>query len=377
MLAINAKKVIGIVTTVAILGVTVYAIKKYYDSKKQDQKSIGVEEAKQIVENVDRTLNADENKDYIEAHAYYKTKELGLHETIRDDEMEDMKFGARDKAHYDPTPKPKRPAGNRRSKPELNNEEMGEIVDDARDEASWNASFAPPNIVESERPIAVRPEDVSTEPLLQDDIEEEEDLLDGPDPEELQDSKGYFEEERVGDDLKYEANSIEAREQFINMELATLGRDNDTRDVIAMLYDHPFVPTTDEDQNLKTRLIDHRTKFFGLVSRWTKEVSYGDLVMYYAKAAEYNCGNEVRYWAEYFLTCADMNNITLTSDEFDERIELLNKHTFFNEDLQSHGLFGLNSAQMTEACIIARKRVDEKVTYDIQFHQFVHGIVMS
>jgi hypothetical protein len=360
LLGAKAKKIFGIVTTVAILGVTIYVIKKYYDSKKQDEKSIDLEEAKRIVDEDDR--------DYVNAHAYHKTKELGLN----DYDMEDVKFGARDLAHYDPNFK--RRGGNVRLRT-LGDEQMEEIVDDARDQANYNASFTNANVVERERPIAVKPKDVNTGHDLEAE-EEEEDLLNGPDPQEVQDSKGYFEEDKeVIDDLRYEPNSMEAREQFINMELANLGRDNDTQDVVAMLYDHPFVPTSDEDQNLKTRLIDHRIKFFGLVSRWTKEVTYGDVVMYYGKAAEFNCDNDVRYWVDYFLTCADLNNITLTSDEIDERINLLNKHNFFNDGLQSHGLFGLTSAQMTEAIIVARKRIDEKVTYDIEFHQFVQGII--
>lgn len=344
-MGINTKKVFGIVTTVAILGVTVYVVKKYYDSKKQDEKAIDLEEAKRIVED-------------------------GAEGRLGDYEMEDVKHGARDLAHYDPSFK--RRAVNRNT---LNREEIAEVIDEARDMAGWNASFINSDVVEPDRIIAIKPEDVKTGHELEDE-EEEEAFYEGDDPEEVQDSKGYFEEDKeVIDDLRYEPNSVDAREQFINMELANLGRNNDTRDVVAMLYDHPFVPTCDEDQNLKTRLIDHRIRFFGLVSRWTKEVTYGDVIMYYGKSAEYNCENDARYWVDYFLTCADLNNITLTSEEIEERIKLLNAHTFFNDGLQSHGLFGLNPEQMTEAINVARKRIDEKVTYDLEFSQFVQGVI--
>lgn len=344
---------LGLITTVVIVGGTVYCIKKAYDTKKQEASAISLDEAKKIVE--DRKADIE----YVETHAYWQTK--GVFPTISEDEMEDTKFGARDISHYDPD----------FERRELKPKEMAVLVDEARESADWNASFEPPKTaIDSDRQIfGVRVEDIVEE---EEEEEEEEDI----DPEELQVSKGYFEEDKdVIDDLRYEPNSVDAREQFISMELANLGRDNDTRDIVAMLYDHSFVPTCTEDHNLMVRLIDHRIKFFGVVSRWTKEVTYGDLIMYYGKSAEFNCGNDVKYWVDYFLTCADMDNVTLTSEEIDDRINLLNSHTFYNKEMQSHGLFGLTEDQMTEAIDIALKRIDKQVTYDIEFHQLMQGVI--
>jgi hypothetical protein len=351
-LAINRKQFASIVTGLAILGVTIYSIKKYYDSRKQDEQAIDLEEAKKLVKDDER-----------------RVVNIGLN----DDLLDEIKDDASAKAYY-------HHSKNRHDDSKsISGEKMTELVNDARDQASYDSSFMTPGSSGPDKlRIGLRPEELAA---TMEQVEEEEDidpLLDGDDPEELQNSKGYFEETKdVIDDLRYEPNSIDAREQFINMELAALGRDNDTRDVVAMLYDHPFIPTCDEDQNLKTRLIDHRIKFFGVGSKWNNQVMYSDLIMYYGKSAEYNCGDELRNWVDYFLTCADINNITLTSDEFEERIKQLNNHNYYNEDTASHGLFGLTSAQMTEACITASKRIDERVTYDIEFHQFVQGVVMG
>lgn len=339
----KTKRIFSIVMTIGILGVTVYAIKKYYDSKKQDEQSISLDEAKAIVE-----AEIKDNHDY---NIEYKPDDR----IISKDDMENIKFGARDQAHYDP-----------------NFKRTNLDIDSVRTEGvAYTYSNRSSNKL---TPIGKKPEELAV--TQEEDEEEDEEWFEGVDPEEIQDSKGYFEEDKdVIDDLRYEPNSIEAREQFINMELANLGRNNDTRDIVAMLYDHPFFPTCDEDQNLKTRLIDHRIKFFGYTSKWINYVTIGDLIMYYGKSAEYNCQNDVRHWVDYFLTCGDLNDITLTSDEIDERIDRLNSHTFFHEDLQSHGLFGLTDQQMNEALSVASKRIDEKLTYDIEFHQFVQGVI--
>lgn len=352
---IKYKRIIGFVVGVAVVGGTVYAIKKYYDEKKQSEESFGLDEAKHIVEEGRENLNLDQIDDV-------------------DPAMEETKMDSRNQAFVETNFDKTMDYGTKDGKP-LTEEEMERMIDDARDEAHWNSSFSPDRDTSVRPIVGIKPDELAAT-LEAMEEQDEEDLMEGPDPEEVQNSKGYFAEDKeVIDDLRYEPNSIEAREQFINMELANLGRDNDTRDVIAMLFDHPFNPIGDEDHNLRIRLMDHRINFFTEKSKWVNEVTYGDLIMYYGKAAEFNCQEDVRYWVDYFLTCADINDIMLTSDEFEERINHLNNHNYFNEGLQSHGLFGLNSFQMTECIREAQRRVDRLVTYDIEFHRFISGVV--
>jgi hypothetical protein len=358
--AIKPRQLVGIILGSGVVVFTIYSIKKYYDEKKQNAASIGLDEAKEIVEEGKTNLNRDQI----------------------DPAMEDTKIDARNQAFVDMNFSKELPIeyGNKGDK-ELSAEEMERLVGDARDHAHWNTAGWNVNEKDNiglskEGHIATKTDELAATLDNMEDETEDDLIMDGPDPEELQQSKGYFEEDKeLLDDLRYEPNSIEAREQFINMELVVLGRDNDTRDVVGMLYDHPFNPISDEDRNLWTRLMDHRIKFFGEQSKWINEVTFGDVIMYYGKNAEYNCGEDVRHWVDYFLTCADINNITLTSEEFAYVIDQLNKHIFFNPDLQSHGLFGLTSFQMTEAARVAQGRVDGMVTYDIEFHNFITAII--
>lgn len=361
-MAINKKSVIGVVTTVTILGVTVYVIKKYYDSKKQEDQSISLEEAKQIVEE-GASDPLQQNVIMGSGGELIYDPDLTTHKDI-------IKFRLSDQDT------------------EMAVELIDEMKDDAREQANYNNSFNVQDVKEdsaadaypkhsSYGPIGVKASELE-DTLVTNEEAAESAWYETDDPQEVQDSKGYFEEDKdVIDELRYEPNSVEAREQYFNMELVVLGRDNDTRDIVSMLYDHEFVPMCDEDQNLKVRLIDHRIKFFGMTSKWNKQVTFGDVIMYYGKAAAYNCGDDVRHWVDYFLTCADLNNIILTSEEIEDKVRVLNTHNYFNEDLQSHGLFGLTSSQMTEAIVVSRNRIDARVTYDIEFNQFVQGVIMG
>lgn len=352
MLAINKKNVIGVVTTVTILGVTVYVIKKYYDSKKQDEQAISLDDAKKIVEAVDSGLTED-------------NVAIGYGgEIIYDPDLTTHKDSIRFRLNDQDT----------EMAVELSEDDIEGFKEDA------SADAYPKHSSYGSGPIGIKASEIDelADTLVTNEEAAESAWYETDDPQEVQDSKGYFEEDKdVIDDLRYEPNSPEAREQYFNMELVVLGRDNDTRDIVSMLYDHEFVPMCDEDDNLKVRLIDHRIKFFGIASKWNRHVTFGDVIMYYGKSASFNCGNDVRYWVDYFLTCADLNNITLTSDEIDDRVRVLNTHNYFNEDMQSHGLFGLTSSQMTEAIVTSRNRIDVRVTYDIEFNQFIQGVVMG
>lgn len=331
-MGIDSKRVIAIVTTVAVVGMAVYGVKKYYDSKKQDEQSISLDEAKEIV-GVGR-------------------------EVLNSDQIEDIVDESRDTAGYN--------SSFTEPKSDVN---MNDIREDSAADAYPKLS--------SYNVVGIRPDELAAA-KEEEEEELEEAFYERDDPQEVQDARGFYsEDEDVIDELRYEPNSSEAREQFINMELVVLGRNNDTRDIIAMLYDHPFTPMCDEDENLKVRLADHRIKFFGMKSRWIKAITFGDVIMYYAKSAQYHCGNDIRYWVDYFLTCANIKDITMTSDEFEDVIRVLNTHNFFNEELQTHGLFGLSSTQMTEAIVVSRKRIDSQMTYDIEYGQFIQGVTMG
>lgn len=203
-------------------------------------------------------------------------------------------------------------------------EDIEEIIDDSREMAEYNASFVN---------------------ATRDNNEEEE-------------------------ELRYEPNSMDARNQFIKMELAEWRPLEDVYQTMMKLFDFPFNPQNDGDDMLRTQIIDYRVQFFGFGSKWSKEVTIADVILHYARSAEFNCGEDLRYWVAYFLDFNELD-FTMASHEIDEVLSRLNSHTYFNEERQTFGLFGLTRESMDQAIRIANRNIDRSVTYELEFNEFL------
>lgn len=239
----------------------------------------------------------------------------------------------------------------------------------------------------SKRTIAVKTEDLETflenneDMYYEDDLDEEEDEFIVPtySVEPLYDFL-YFEEgiDNPGEDteLRFDKNSIDAKHQFIRMELADFNGDFscDAYRITLQLFEFPFQPTNSGDELLRTQIIDYKVQFFGFDSKWVNEVSYADVILYYARRAEYDVGETVDYWINYFLEFNDFQ-WDGTSSEYDILLRRLNSHTYFNEDRQTFGLFGLSREGMDSAINIAHMNIDRSVTYEIEFQEFLKSCI--
>ena len=175
-------------------------------------------------------------------------------------------------------------------------------------------------------------------------------------------------------ELRHDPNSVEAKHQFIRMELADWTPMDYGYRVMLKLFDFPFVPQNDGDEMLRTQLIDFRVQFFGFNSRWVKDISMADVIIHYARAAEFNCGESMRYWVEYFL---DFNGFDdeMASHTIDKIINQHNAHAYFNEERATFGLFGLTRESMNQAIAIANRNIDRSVTYEIEFNEFLKSCI--
>jgi hypothetical protein len=174
--------------------------------------------------------------------------------------------------------------------------------------------------------------------------------------------------------LRYDPNSIDAKHQFIRMELADWQPDNDVYRILLQLFEFTFVPRNRGDEILRTQIMDYKVQFFGYNSKWNKEISFADVILHYARAAEFNCGESIPYWVEYFL---EFNEIEWdsTSQHIDMILDRLNTHSYFNEERQTFGLFGLTRESMDNAIKIANRNVDRSVTYEIEFNEFLKSCI--
>lgn len=306
----KVKYILGTVTIVAIIGGTIYAIKKSKDMQKVEEEEITLADARKIVA-------AKETND-----GYIKPSD-GPVTIVNDKHNIKMTIGV----------------------------DLGKTP---------GFTAGPFNVDGKQMYFETQPYDDYEE-----DEDEEETILN----DEIVDVS-YTQEMEEGDELRYDPNSKEARSQFIKMELAEWEPLEDAYQTLVRLFEFPFNPQNDGDDGLRTAIIDIRSNFFGLGSKWTKEVTYADVILHYARAAEFNVGESVRYWVNYFL---DFNELDLyiPSNEIDELLMALNSHTYFNEERATFGLFGLTRESMDQAIRIANRNVDRSVTYEIEFNEFL------
>lgn len=297
----NTKKILGIVTITVIVGGTIYAIKKSKDIQRTDEAVISLDEARAMMR-----LRQEAEKSTAQVAERF----------------------------------------------EMTEEEIEELVDDAREEVNWNASFE------------VKPEDRAdsieggVSPSFYDDVDYNIPL-----------AEIMTEEDKV---LRFEPNSQKALEQYIKMELAEWLPMEPSYQAMLRLSSFPFEPKNDGDHILLTQIIDYRAGFFGMASIWTQQVSFADVILHYARLTDFNCGGGVRSWVDHILEHNQFDDLR-TSAQIDEAIDRLNDHTYFNEELVTFGLFGLTRDQMDDAARVAHMNIDKQLTYEIEYNVFLQS----
>lgn len=303
--------VFGAVTIGLIIGGTIYAIKKSKDAEEQEEQAISLSEARELV--AKRKQQREEDEELAEE----------IHFEADIDEVEE-------------------PSRRLYIVPE-DEEEIYEEYEEDYEEDEVDENIEGPTIP-------------TVEPLNDFMYYEE-----GIDPK----------EDKV---LRFDKNSQEAKHQFIRMELAGMEPTDSAYRIMLQLFEIPFIPTNDGDEILRTQVIDYKVQFFGFGSKWCREVSFADIMFHYARAAEFNVGESVEYWINYFL---EFNGFSWdsTSQEFDTLIMRLNSHSYFNEERQTFGLFGLTRNSMDQAIRIANMNIDRSVTYEIEFQEFLKSCI--
>lgn len=293
----NRKQIFGLVTITAIVGGTGYCVYKYLKDKEKGEVEapISLEEARAIVE---------ENKVKAES-SFNRAVEVAQEIGMTDDELDDL-------------------------------------LDEAREEASWNSSFAQGydfyDGVDYNRPL----------------------------------SEYITEEDKK---LRFDPNTIQARDQFIKMELAELLPSSREYQLMKRLFDFPFEPLNDGDDILLTQLEDYRQEFFGPTSKWTTTVSMADVICHYARLLDFNVGEGVGHWIVELSSNTGINEIS-SSNEIGRIVETLNQHNHsLNDEGIQWGIFALHPYDMQNAQNIADSTIDGEVTYEIEFNEFLKKVL--
>lgn len=220
----------------------------------------------------------------------------------------------------------------------MTSEEIDELQLEARDDAGWNSSFAPSNYdfydgLEYNRPL----------------------------------SEYIKEEDKT---LRFDPNTIQARDHYIKMELAELIPSTPEYQIMKRLFDFYFEPLCDGDSILHSQLSDHRAEFFGPNSKWNENVSMGDIITHYARRADYDLDGGVGHWVNEFVHNTHFYELASSAD-FDVIIERLNQHVYINPETDGRGIFGLSEEEFVFAINMAEDTIDGEVTYEIEYNMLL------
>lgn len=325
-MSINWKYTIGAVTIAGIAGLTAYSIYSYMKQKKQDEESISLEEAEEILR---------------------KHKENLMENDIPyEDPTREIKISLKD----------------------LNNNSTYGAIDDAIDSIPKQKSFISDIPLKTNRITAKTPQEIAA--MLREEEEEmiEDDLRDIY---ELEEEPVLLVDEGEGT-LRHDPNSNEAVLQFMRMELAEWAPHEEEYKVMMKLYSARFSTQTTDDEGMKERLMDHRAEFFGNDSMWNRDVGFADVLLYYARSCEYNLNGSVRDWVDAFIENIDINS-DMSDSDISYVVQVLNSHDYSDYPLEHYGIFALSDEQIENVIETAAKTYDGMPSYDIEFNEFLKG----
>lgn len=239
-------------------------------------------------------------------------------------------------------------------------------------------------IVEAKKELAESErERKEREALWQEDLEQmqledeaellaEEELEDFYNEEGLDDPIDDIEEEM--EKLLYPPNSLEAKEQYINMKIAEIDS-IELRDIMFRLYqdDLNIALFNDQDKDLIDTILNEKTEFFGQDSIFVNCIWMGDIVMYFAYLAEFDLDEDVESWVQLYI-----DNLGLTHNT-----SLIQINTIIGEFCTNRratkagfGMFGLERIDLDD---IIAKNIEtlglNDLTLRSQYNMFISNFL--
>jgi hypothetical protein len=175
----------------------------------------------------------------------------------------------------------------------------------------------------------------------QENVNDEEETED--DPQAVRIIEDTNNEEGV-EELRFPPESDEAYFQYVDMKLADI-RDENTRRVLKLMYDEPYIPVED-DAAILANCLDDREAFFGPDNARTKDddLTVGDLIMYLATCLDTDLDGGVEYWVGEMLRNLGIEDPSyspdITEDLINNEFQVESDHEVF------YGIFQLRRSEM-------------------------------
>ena len=144
-------------------------------------------------------------------------------------------------------------------------------------------------------------------------------------------------------ELRFPPNSEEALHQYKEMSLAEFDAMGPAKRALYMLFKVPYHPNNSQDGLVVNHIKESRLDFFSEDSVYVNEqVTIAELILYFAKMADYDMDKGIEYWSNQFLFNLDIVP-GIDQNTLNNIIGALVSHTYIGE--MGYGLFGLDDEE--------------------------------
>ena len=177
------------------------------------------------------------------------------------------------------------------------------------------------------------------------------------------------EEEEEMDILKYEPNSLEAKDQYVMLLLSDFDRYSRDYTLLNRLLRVPFSGDPKVNEIMLENIWEAKVHFYGPDSVWLDVASWGDVAIYFADRAEFDLGYTRDYWFGTFMdTIGFSTSDSVSEQEFEEIMDSLCNNYFYGAN---YGLFGLSRDQVLEAGKIDAIEHISQLSIERQYQEYV------
>lgn len=187
------------------------------------------------------------------------------------------------------------------------------------------------------------------------------------DDEEDDDDEPIDDEEEV-EELRFPPNSKEALEQYINMTLAEFQTGEEAFLIFRRLYNHKYRPKNQRDMVIYDYLVQDRVAFFGIDSVHNTEVSFAELLLYFARYCDFDLDGGVNSWGRQFLYNLDLRS-NMGEIALDRIIEDVLRHSFVGHN--GYGIFGLKDEEYRHILSEVSNSTVNYMTFTAQYNTFL------
>ena len=176
-------------------------------------------------------------------------------------------------------------------------------------------------------------------------------------------------EEEELDILKYEPNSLEAKDQYVMLLLSDFDRYSRDYTLLNRLLRVPFSGDPKVNEIMLDNIWEAKAHFYGPDSVWLDVASWGDVAIYFADRAEFDLGYTRDYWFGTFMdTIGFSTSDSVSEQEFEEIMDSLCNNYFYGAN---YGIFGLSREQVLEAGKIDAIDHISQLSIERQYQEYV------